>query len=104
MRRLARFNLTEERLAGSEGKAKYFEGTPIPNGVVLVAGRSACMGGLERSRGRESSRRDVDLRLELAPAGAAVPQENQRRPPLDTEGASELGPLASAILKWRTPG
>lgn len=36
--RLARFNVTAERLAeGSDsGKVKYFEGTPIPTSVVLV--------------------------------------------------------------------
>jgi len=35
--RLARFNVTAEQLAGAEGKVKYFEGTPIPTSVVLVA-------------------------------------------------------------------
>ena len=35
--RLARFNVTAEKLAGSEGKVKYFEGTPIPTSVVLAA-------------------------------------------------------------------
>jgi CDP-diacylglycerol--serine O-phosphatidyltransferase len=35
--RLARFNVTAETLSGSEGKVKYFEGTPIPTSVVLVA-------------------------------------------------------------------
>jgi CDP-diacylglycerol---serine O-phosphatidyltransferase len=35
--RLARFNVTAESLSGSEGKVKYFEGTPIPTSVVLVA-------------------------------------------------------------------
>ena len=36
--RLARFNVTAEKLAeGNEsGKVKYFEGTPIPTSVVLV--------------------------------------------------------------------
>ncbi len=34
--RLARFNVTAEQLSGSEGKVKYFEGTPIPTSVVLV--------------------------------------------------------------------
>ena len=36
--RLARFNVTAEKLAeGSQGgKVKYFEGTPIPTSVVLV--------------------------------------------------------------------
>ena len=37
MSRLARFNVTAESLSGSEGKVKYFEGTPIPTSVVLVA-------------------------------------------------------------------
>ena len=36
--RLARFNVTAESLAAdSSGKVKYFEGTPIPSSVVLVA-------------------------------------------------------------------
>jgi CDP-diacylglycerol--serine O-phosphatidyltransferase len=37
--RLARYNVTAERLAeGDEsGKVKYFEGTPIPTSVVLTA-------------------------------------------------------------------
>lgn len=36
--RLARYNVTAEALAGDDsGKVKYFEGTPIPTSVVLVA-------------------------------------------------------------------
>jgi len=35
--RLARFNVTAESLSGSEGKVTYFEGTPIPTSVLLVA-------------------------------------------------------------------
>jgi CDP-diacylglycerol---serine O-phosphatidyltransferase len=36
--RLARFNVTAEALADSEtGKVKYFEGTPIPTSIVIVA-------------------------------------------------------------------
>jgi CDP-diacylglycerol--serine O-phosphatidyltransferase len=35
--RLARFNVTAEKLADAEsGKVKYFEGTPIPTSVVLT--------------------------------------------------------------------
>jgi CDP-diacylglycerol--serine O-phosphatidyltransferase len=34
--RLARFNVTAEALADSQGKVKYFEGTPIPTSVLLV--------------------------------------------------------------------
>jgi CDP-diacylglycerol--serine O-phosphatidyltransferase len=34
--RLARYNITAERLAGSGGKVTYFEGTPIPTSLVLV--------------------------------------------------------------------
>jgi CDP-diacylglycerol--serine O-phosphatidyltransferase len=34
---LARFNVTAESLSGSEGKVKYFEGTPIPTSVLLAA-------------------------------------------------------------------
>ena len=35
--RLARFNVTAEALSGGTGKVKYFEGTPIPTSVLLVA-------------------------------------------------------------------
>jgi CDP-diacylglycerol--serine O-phosphatidyltransferase len=36
--RLARFNVTAEALVDTDtGKVKYFEGTPIPTSIVLVA-------------------------------------------------------------------
>ena len=35
--RLARFNVTAESLSEGGAKVKYFEGTPIPTSVVLVA-------------------------------------------------------------------
>ena len=35
--RLARFNVTAETLAAHSAKVAYFEGTPIPTSVVLVA-------------------------------------------------------------------
>ena len=35
--RLARYNVTAEQLSGAEGKVKYFEGTPIPTSVLIVA-------------------------------------------------------------------
>ncbi|HXE98106.1 MAG TPA: CDP-alcohol phosphatidyltransferase family protein [Dongiaceae bacterium] len=35
--RLARYNVTAEALSGDEGKVKYFEGTPIPTSLLLVA-------------------------------------------------------------------
>jgi len=35
--RLARYNVTAEALSGAGGKVKYFEGTPIPTSLVLVA-------------------------------------------------------------------
>ena len=36
--RLARFNVTAAALADAEtGKVKYFQGTPIPTSVVIVA-------------------------------------------------------------------
>lgn len=35
--RLARFNVTAEKLANDEGKVSYYEGTPIPTSIVLVA-------------------------------------------------------------------
>src|SRR2546425_3773764 len=35
--RLARFNVTAEQLSGGGAKVKYFEGTPIPTSLLLVA-------------------------------------------------------------------
>jgi len=35
--RLARYNVTAEKLSADSGKVKYFEGTPIPTSVVLTA-------------------------------------------------------------------
>jgi CDP-diacylglycerol--serine O-phosphatidyltransferase len=35
--RLARFNVTAAALAGASGKVKYYEGTPIPTSMLLVA-------------------------------------------------------------------
>ena len=35
--RLARFNVTAEALSGGSDKVKYFEGTPIPTSILLVA-------------------------------------------------------------------
>jgi len=34
--RLARYNVTTEQRADSQGKVKYFEGTPIPTSLILV--------------------------------------------------------------------
>ena len=35
--RLARFNVTAPSLADRKGKVKYYEGTPIPTSIVIVA-------------------------------------------------------------------
>jgi CDP-diacylglycerol---serine O-phosphatidyltransferase len=35
--RLARYNVTAEALSGGTGKVAYFEGTPIPTSILLVA-------------------------------------------------------------------
>jgi CDP-diacylglycerol--serine O-phosphatidyltransferase len=35
--RLARFNVTREALSGGAGKVLYFEGTPIPSSLLIVA-------------------------------------------------------------------
>ena len=35
--RLARFNVTAAALTGASGKVEYFEGTPIPTSIVIVA-------------------------------------------------------------------
>ena len=40
--RLARFNVTAEELGGPTGKVKYFEGTPIPSSLLLVAVVAGC--------------------------------------------------------------
>ena len=40
--RLARFNVTAETLSAGGDKVKYFEGTPIPTSVVLVAVLAWC--------------------------------------------------------------
>ena len=40
--RLARYNITAEDIAGSSGKVRYFEGTPIPSSLVLVALLALC--------------------------------------------------------------
>ena len=40
--RLARFNVTAEQLSAGGAKVKYFEGTPIPTSVVLVALLAVC--------------------------------------------------------------
>ena len=34
--RLARYNVTAEKLAGESGKVRYYEGTPIPTSLLLV--------------------------------------------------------------------
>jgi len=34
--RLARYNVTAEKLSGGDGKVKYFEGAPIPTSLLLV--------------------------------------------------------------------
>lgn len=41
--RLARYNVTAEELADAAGKVKYFEGTPIPSSLILVAILAACV-------------------------------------------------------------
>ncbi len=40
--RLARFNVTASSLADEQGKVKYFEGTPIPTSLALVAVLAVC--------------------------------------------------------------
>lgn len=40
--RLARYNVTAGELADEAGKVKYFEGTPIPSSLMLVAILAAC--------------------------------------------------------------
>jgi CDP-diacylglycerol---serine O-phosphatidyltransferase len=41
--RLARYNVTAGQLADASGKVKYFEGTPIPSSLILVAMLAACV-------------------------------------------------------------
>ena len=40
--RLARFNITADEMATPSGKVKYFEGTPIPSSLILVAVVAVC--------------------------------------------------------------
>ena len=40
--RLARYNVTASQLSDDSGKVKYFEGTPIPSSLVLVALLALC--------------------------------------------------------------
>ena len=54
--RLARFNVTADALEDREtGKVKYFEGTPIPTSIVIVALLAAAF-SLGRDRGRALAR------------------------------------------------
>src|SRR4051794_30785652 len=49
--RLARFNVTADALADEDtGKVKYFEGTPIPTSIVIVAllGAAFWLGRIDR--------------------------------------------------------
>lgn len=41
--RLARYNVTAGDLADAAGKVKYFEGTPIPSSLILVAALALCV-------------------------------------------------------------
>jgi CDP-diacylglycerol--serine O-phosphatidyltransferase len=41
--RLARYNVTAGELADAKGKVKYFEGTPIPSSLILVAFLATCV-------------------------------------------------------------
>jgi len=40
--RLARYNVTASQLSDDSGKVKYFEGTPIPSSLLLVALLALC--------------------------------------------------------------
>lgn len=40
--RLARFNITADELADAGGKVRYFEGTPIPSSLLLIAFLAVC--------------------------------------------------------------
>ena len=40
--RLARYNVTASQLSNDSGKVKYFEGTPIPSSLMLVALLALC--------------------------------------------------------------
>jgi CDP-diacylglycerol--serine O-phosphatidyltransferase len=46
--RLARYNVTAEKLSDGGDKVKFFEGTPIPTSLllVMVLGAAACQGAL----------------------------------------------------------
>ena len=50
--RLARYNVTAEELSDESGKVSYFEGTPIPTSLVLVAGIAALLALFFAATGR----------------------------------------------------
>ena len=41
--RLARYNVTAAELAGPTGKVRYYEGTPIPSSLILIALFALCV-------------------------------------------------------------
>jgi CDP-diacylglycerol---serine O-phosphatidyltransferase len=41
--RLARYNVTAGEIADASGKVKYFEGTPIPSSLIIVALLAICV-------------------------------------------------------------
>ena len=69
--RLARYNVTAEKLADGGDKVKYFEGTPIPTSLVLVVvlGAAAWQGAIGEQLWFGACR---DRRLQPASAGADV--------------------------------
>jgi hypothetical protein len=76
--RLARYNATAEELADESGKVSYFEGTPIPTSLVLVAIGDRCRaGGHGQSARQLASRLHTTRTRHAPPAGRALFGERQ---------------------------
>ncbi len=71
--RLARFNVTAEEMSAAAGKVTYFEGTPIPSSLVLVA-----VVGVSTWLGRVGDALPLGS-VALGPERLAADRENLRR-------------------------
>ena len=69
--RLARYNITAEAMAAETGKVTYFEGTPIPSSVLLVALLLA-LAAAGQDRRRAPARLGLDRERRPAPARPGV--------------------------------
>ena len=102
--RLARFNVTAAALSDSRtGKVKYFEGTPIPTSIAIVALLAAA---LEFGRTGDGAvvRGLADRPGAAAPAGARLRSERQRDDQRDAPDSQALTRLSGASRNRRCYG